>query len=64
MKKTIKFSELKRLSVCNSSKLPKQVEFVGRVKGKIVRRVMWWSGIGWVDINKCNIKNPVLVVEG
>jgi len=62
-RKTIKFSELKRLSFCNSPKLPEQIEVVGKVKGKTVRRFMWWTGIGWVDLNPCNIKNPVLVVE-
>lgn len=62
--KTIKFSELKRLSFCNSPKLPKQIEIVGKVKGKTVRRAMWWSGIGWVDLVPSNIKDPVLVVEG
>lgn len=63
-RRTIKLSELKRLSFCNSSKLPKQVEFKGKVKGKVVSRVMWWTGIGWVDIQDCNVKNPVLVVDG
>lgn len=63
-RKTITFSELKRLSFCNSPKLPKQVEFSGKVKGKTVRRVMWWTGIGWVEVNANEEKDPVLVVEG
>lgn len=63
-RKTIKFSELKRLTFCNSKKLPKQVEFTGKVRGKIVRRVMEYVGIGWIDIQDCNIDDPVLVVDG
>lgn len=61
--KTIKFSELKRLSVCNSPKLPRQIEIVGKVNGKRVRVVQQWVGIGWIDIQDCNVKNPVRVVE-
>lgn len=63
-RKTIKFSELKRLSFCNSPKLPKQVEYVGKIKGKPARRVMEWIGIGWIDIDRHQEENPVRVVEG
>jgi hypothetical protein len=40
-RKTIKFSELKRLSFCNSKKLPQVVNIEGHR--------MRWVGIGWVD---------------
>jgi hypothetical protein len=62
--KTIKFSELKRLCVCNSPRCPKQIEVVGKVKGKLVRVVKEYVGIGWIDILPHQEKNPVLVVEG
>lgn len=72
-RKTIKFSELKRLSVCNSQKLPKQIEIIEerevRTKGsrrwrtEKISHFKEWVGIGWIDID-CNIKNPVLVVKG
>lgn len=42
--KTIKFSELKRLSFCNSKDLPKKIIVDG-----IVRE---WMGIGWLDTEK------------
>jgi hypothetical protein len=38
---TIAFETLKRLSFCNSMKLPSPVEINGRR--------MQWVGIGWVD---------------
>jgi len=43
-KKTITFAELKRLSFCNSKRLPKAVNVNG------VRKE--WVGIGWVDVGK------------
>lgn len=63
--KTIKFSELKRLSFCNSDKLPSYIKVTGKVRGKQVTVYKWWTGIGWVDVDlkKCR-KTPVLVVEG
>ena len=42
--KTIKFAELKRLSLCNSPKLPSVVNALGRR--------MEWVGIGWIDAGK------------
>jgi hypothetical protein len=41
---TITFSELRRLSFCNSSKLPQKVVHDGILKE--------WVGIGWIDIGK------------
>lgn len=41
--KTIKFSELKRLSFCNSKKLPPRVWIGDQLK--------WWVGFGWVDLD-------------
>lgn len=75
-RKTITFSELKRLSFCNSAKLPKQIEVVEerqvRPKGKRrwstekVSHFKEWVGIGWIELDpgRHEIKNPVLVVEG
>ncbi len=52
--KTIKFSELKRLSFCNSSKLPQKIIVDGQVKE--------WVGIGWLDIDdKPSAKYPTVV---
>jgi len=72
-RKTIKFAELKRLSFCNSSKLPKQIEIVEerevRQKGKkkwkieLVSHFKEWVGIGWIELEPHQVKNPVLVVE-
>jgi len=72
--KTIVFSELKRLSICNSQKLPKQIEIVEerqvRQKGKRkwkterVSHFKEWVGIGWIPLEPHQVKNPVLVVEG
>lgn len=63
--KTIKFSELKRLSFCNSPKLPKVIEIVGKIKGKTVRVFKEWVGIGWIELDpeRHEIKDPVLVVD-
>ena len=52
--KTIAFSELVRLSFCNSKQLPPIVEYKGRNKE--------WVGIGWIDIGPADGKG-VLVVE-
>jgi hypothetical protein len=40
--RTITYSELQRLSFCNSSKLPQKVVHDGILKE--------WVGIGWIDI--------------
>lgn len=54
---TITFSELKRLSFCNSKDLPSKVILGGRMKQ--------WVGIGWIDVNEDRRtgKEPV-VIEG
>lgn len=72
-RKTMKFSELKRLSLCNSSKCPSYIEIIEerevRPKGKKrwktekLSHFKWWSGIGWVDVDKSHAKNPMLVVN-
>ncbi len=71
--KTITYSELRRLSFCNSPKLPKQIEVIEerevRPKGKKrfklekVSHFKEWVGIGWVPLEPYQVKNPVLVVE-
>jgi hypothetical protein len=40
-RKTITFAELKRMSICNSPRLPQVVNVGGHR--------MQWVGIGWVD---------------
>jgi hypothetical protein len=52
--KTITFSELKRLSFCNSKKLPELINAQG------IR--MRWVGIGWVREGKAQ-GNETVVVE-
>lgn len=54
-RRTIAFSELKRLSFCHSKKLPAVVELGGKRRR--------WGGIGWVEEGKPTGKE-VLVVEG
>jgi len=54
MRRTITFSELKRLSVCNSDDLPDPVEMGGQ------RRT--WVGIGWVNEGDAD-GSEVLVTE-
>ena len=71
--KTIKWSELKRLSFCNSQRLPQQIEIVEerevRQKGKRkwktekVSHFKEWVGIGWVELLSYQVKNPVLVID-
>jgi hypothetical protein len=53
-RKTITFSELQRLSFCDSKHLPLAVDIGGRRKG--------WVGIGWIDTGKAK-GNEVKVVE-
>jgi hypothetical protein len=62
-RRTLTFSELKRLSVCNSDSLPSYVELRGKVRGKTVRKFMWWTGVGWVDVREDEAENPALVTE-
>lgn len=62
-RKTITFSEMKRLSLCNSRRCPQYVELVGVARRKTVRRFLWWTGIGWVEVPEHQAENPVLVVE-
>lgn len=51
--KTITFSELKRLSFCNSKKLPKTVNMFGK---------RWhWVGVGWVDEGKATGKEVKII---
>lgn len=55
--KTITFSELKRLSFCNSKKLPKH---------RVVLpdgRLMEWVGIGWISVDGSPTDKDVRVVE-
>ena len=52
--KTIKFAELKRLSFCNSPRLPKAIAVGG------MRRE--WVGIGWIDVGPLR-GDETLVVE-
>lgn len=54
-RKTIRFSELKRLSIANSDKLPSPVQ--------VGDRHMEWVGIGWIDVGPAK-GDEVLVVEG
>ena len=53
-RKTITFAELKRLSFCNSTKLPSPVEINGSR--------MQWFGIGWVNEGDAR-GDEVLVVD-
>ena len=53
-RKTIKFSELERLSFCNSKKLPQVVAALGRK--------MEWVGIGWIDTGEAD-GTEVLVLD-
>jgi len=53
-KKTIVWSELRRLSFCNSSTLPKKVNFPDGLRE--------WVGIGWLPIGPIN-KRYITVVE-
>ena len=53
-RETIDFKELKRLSFCNSGRLPQVVDAWGRR--------MRWMGIGWVDEGPAK-GDEVLVVE-
>ncbi len=54
-RKTIKFSELKRLSFANSDEMPRVVEIHGKRHQ--------WVGIGWVNEGKLK-GDEVRVVEG
>lgn len=53
-RETITFSELKRLSVCNSDKIPEYVEVGGKR--------MQWVGIGWCDCGPAR-GNEIVVTE-
>ena len=51
--KTIKFSEWKRLTFCNSTKLPPAVNVNG---------ARWeWTGGGWIDVGDLKGGEPVVV---
>lgn len=51
--KTIKLSELKQLSFCNSTKLPPRVTINGSTRE--------WTGIGWLDLEEFDPKVPVVI---
>jgi hypothetical protein len=53
-RETITFSELRRLSVCNSDKIPEYVDMGGKRHH--------WVGIGWVDHGPAQ-GNEVIVTE-
>jgi hypothetical protein len=52
---TISFAELKRLSFCNSKKMPTKVVALGKV--------IEWTGIGWIETGEKPDKNMTVVVE-
>lgn len=52
--KTITFEKLKRLSFCNSKKLPRKVNMGDKLYE--------WVGIGWIEIGKAD-KRYTTVVE-
>jgi len=52
--KTITFDKLKRLSFCNSKKLPQRVVHEGKVKE--------WVGIGWIELDDKPKATDVVVV--
>lgn len=54
-RKTITFRELKRLSFCNSERLPRVVEANGRR--------LRWVGIGWVDEGEPTGRETLVVDE-
>lgn len=62
-RKTMTFRELKRLTYCNSPKIPRFAEFRGKIKGKTVSRFMEYVGIGWIEILPSQAQDPVLVAE-
>lgn len=53
-RRTITLSELRRLSFCNSDKLPQTVQAMGRRKQ--------WVGIGWVDEGPSDGKEEAILV--
>lgn len=55
MPKTITFSELRRLSFCNSKRLPKRIVIGNEIKE--------WVGIGWITVNDKPTGKEVRVVE-
>lgn len=71
--RVMQFSVLQRLAICNSPRLPQYIEIIEerevRAKGKKkwrtekVSHFQHWVGIGWLDTERKDAVNPVLIVE-